>query len=124
MMCPDCKYKPEARSVIHVSEDGQAFICPQCKLSTPRAYWDELHQIVNKPPDNVNHPAHYAEHYPFEVKDAIKLILDECCEGMEAYDCYCLGNELKYRLRAGFKNEDKIEEDIKKAMFYNKERRQ
>jgi hypothetical protein len=74
--------------------------------------------------DQVNSPQHYADHYPFEVCEAIKGLLDSFCEGMEAYDCYCLGNELKYRLRAGFKEPDKIEQDIKKALWYNKARRE
>lgn len=36
--------------------------------------------------------------------------------GPDAYKAYCLGNELKYRLRAGFKGE--IGEEIGKAMKY------
>lgn len=66
--------------------------------------------------DNVNHPAHYKK-FPFEVKEIIRHIL-----GDTGYKNYCLGNEIKYRLRAGFKDPDKIKEDIEKAMFYNKER--
>jgi hypothetical protein len=55
--------------------------------------------------------------YPFEVLEAIHTLL-----GTEGYKHYLLGNELKYRLRAGFKGKDKVQEDIDKALFYNKER--
>ena len=74
--------------------------------------------------DMVNSPQHYADHYPFEVCDAIEFILNNgWCNTLTRYEAYCLGNELKYRLRAGFKHEDKIEEDIKKALWYNRARR-
>jgi len=63
----------------------------------------------------VNRPAHY-NHLPTEVIDIIKGVLDEA--DVDAFDAYCLGNALKYRLRAGVKDPDKIEEDIKKAMWY------
>ncbi len=66
--------------------------------------------------DMVNHPPHY-NMYPFEVLEAIHTLL-----GTEGYKHYLLGNELKYRLRAGFKGKDKVQEDIDKALFYNKER--
>ena len=65
--------------------------------------------------DNVNHPGHYALHYPLEVKDVIEIVLINAY-GPDAYKAYCLGNELKYRLRAGFKGEPG--EDIAKAMKY------
>jgi hypothetical protein len=65
--------------------------------------------------DSVNHPGHYALHYPLEVKDMIEIILINAY-GPDAYKAYCLGNELKYRLRAGFKGE--IGEEIGKAMKY------
>lgn len=71
--------------------------------------------------DVVNSPSHYADHYPFEVCEAIQLILNSI--ELEPYDAYCLGNELKYRLRAGFKEPDKIEQDVQKSLWYNKERR-
>ncbi len=65
--------------------------------------------------DNVNHPDHYALHYPLEVKDMIEIILINAY-GPDAYKAYCLGNELKYRLRAGFKGD--VSEEIGKAMKY------
>ena len=80
----------------------------------------EMLESLSKPilmsQDMVNHPPHY-NMYPFEVLEAIQSLL-----GTEGYKAYLLGNELKYRLRAGFKDKDKVQEDIDKALFYNKER--
>ncbi len=72
--------------------------------------------------DPVNNPSHYTEKYPFEVKDVIRLIMNIYCEELSPYECGCLYNELKYRLRAGFKDPTKIKEDLDKALFYNNER--
>ena len=65
--------------------------------------------------DAVNHPAHYKE-YPMEVKEIIRAVLGE-----DGYKAYTVGNELKYRLRAGFKTGSYVE-DMEKAMFYRRER--
>ncbi len=65
--------------------------------------------------DSIN-PAHYKEVYPFEVIDLIRLAMTR-----EQFIGYCLGNELKYRLRAGIKS-DNMEEDIRKAMWYKQTR--
>lgn len=70
----------------------------------------------------VNHPDHYAKVYPFETKDLVRLALNLHGEELSPYEAYCLGNELKYRLRCGFKDPSKIQEDIEKALFYNNER--
>ncbi len=63
----------------------------------------------------VDHPEHYQQ-YPLEVIEIIHLIL-----GDEGFKSYCLGNEIKYRLRAGFKSNS--DEDIAKAMKYREFRR-
>ena len=70
------------------------------------------------PANNVEHPAHYADHYPLEVIEIIRLVLAYVVEDMSWFEGYCLGNELKYRLRAGFRGD--AGEDIKKAMMYHK----
>jgi ribosomal protein S6 len=59
--------------------------------------------------ENVNHPAHYggAEN-PYEV---IKVIEFYKC-------CFCIGNVLKYILRAGKKDLAKEIEDLEKAAWY------
>jgi hypothetical protein len=62
----------------------------------------------------VEHPAHYTA-YPVEVIDIIKLALEEAY-GPDGFKAYCLGNEIKYRMRAGLKGDTL--EDIKKAMKY------
>jgi len=62
--------------------------------------------------DNVKHPQHYRE-YPKEIIDVIKFILGE-----EGFIAYCMGNEIKYRMRAGFKND--VKEDMDKAFMYKK----
>jgi hypothetical protein len=45
----------------------------------------------------------------------IKVILNEC-PSLTPFEAYCFGNELKYRLRAGFKGDTL--EDIEKALKY------
>lgn len=56
----------------------------------------------------VNHPAHYLKSSGHEVIDVI-----------EAWDLdFCLGNAVKYIARAGKKDKDKREEDLRKAMWY------
>lgn len=67
---------------------------------------DSKHSIEK---DNVNHPEHYTW-------------LKEKC-GIEVLDItrhldFSLGNAVKYILRAGKKDADKIVEDLKKAVFY------
>lgn len=62
--------------------------------------------------DNVNSPAHYTA-YPLEVINIIHAIL-----GNEGFRAYCFGNEIKYRMRAGFKGD--AMEDIQKALAYKK----
>lgn len=75
--------------------------------------------MSNKSNDNVNHPSHYT------------WLKDKC--GIEVIDItrhldFCLGNAVKYILRAGLKNEEgmsKVEkeiEDLEKAIFYIKDR--
>lgn len=61
-------------------------------------------------PDAVHHPPHYKQ-YPVEVIDIIRHTL-----GPEGFRAYCIGNELKYRLRAGDKGD--AAQDIAKAMKY------
>ena len=57
--------------------------------------------------DLVNHPKHYTRG-SIEVKD---FIHDQKLG-------YSLGNAVKYICRAGYKNPDKWEEDLKKALWY------
>lgn len=69
----------------------------------------------NKKQDAIN-PSHYKDVYPFEVITMIREMLTP-----EQFVGFCLGNEIKYRMRAGLKS-SKIEEDIKKALWYKEAR--
>ena len=61
--------------------------------------------------DHVNHPAHYGGgDNPYE---AIKII-----EAHGEGKGFCIGNALKYILRAGKKDPNKEAEDLKKAIWY------
>ena len=56
----------------------------------------------------VNHPKHYHKETGFEVIDVI-----------EAWNLnFSLGNAVKYISRAGYKDRDKSEEDLQKAIWY------
>jgi len=69
--------------------------------------------------DSVNSPNHYQQ-FSKEVKDIIRFTL-----GDEGYKAYCQGNEIKYRLRAGFKDSHLMgagDIDLAKAMKYNRMR--
>ena len=61
-------------------------------------------------PDLVHRPAHYQQ-FGMEVIDIIRHAL-----GPEGFLAYCIGNEIKYRLRAGDKGD--AAQDIAKAMKY------
>lgn len=59
--------------------------------------------------ENINHPAHYGG--KDNIYEAIKII--------EHYKLgFCLGNTLKYILRAGKKDPEKYIEDLEKAKWY------
>jgi hypothetical protein len=69
----------------------------------------------------IHSPNHYKQ-FDKEVKDIIRFVL-----GDEGYKAYCQGNELKYRLRAGFKDAHMLnpgQVDIEKALKYNDFRRE
>lgn len=61
--------------------------------------------------DKVNNPKHYKIFPNMEVLDVIKKTLT-----LEEFVGYCKGNVLKYRLRAGKK--DNLQQDIDKADYY------
>lgn len=78
---------------------------------------DEKGQYVHLQPteaDPVQHPLHYTA-YPVEVIDIIKAAL-----GPEGFKAYYFGSEIKYRMRAGLKGDDKAQEDLAKAMTYKR----
>ena len=67
--------------------------------------------------DNVNHPEHYTSH-PSGI---------ECIEVTRHY-CFSIGNAIKYLWRAGLKKDASLTdnqkeiEDLKKAIWYIKDR--
>ena len=60
--------------------------------------------------DAVNHPAHYSHAGEFEP---IKIIF-----ALGWGVPFCLGNALKYIIRAGLKQGESISKDLRKAAFY------
>lgn len=70
----------------------------------------------NKAVDVVNHPKHYEVWDGLEAKEIVRMLLTE-----EEYNGWCKGNLIKYRMRAGLKNPQKIVEDIEKAEWFKRE---
>lgn len=66
--------------------------------------------------DVVNHPKHYEVWDGLEAKEIVRMLLTE-----EEYNGWCKGNLIKYRMRAGLKNPQKIVEDIEKAEWFKRE---
>ena len=68
----------------------------------------------HKEDDGVKQPSHYQL---FEGVEAIEVIARSMTQ--EMFKGYCLGNILKYRLRAGKKSElATLDKDMAKATFY------
>lgn len=72
---------------------------------------DDIKHKVERVLDAVNSPQHYQF---FPNLEAIVVIARSMTQ--EQFYGYCLGNRLKYRLRAG--NKDKLEQDIAKSDKY------
>lgn len=78
----------------------------------PKEQLEYYHQTMQKlKPDAVNHPKHYAV---FEQLEAIEVIASSMTT--DQFYGYCLGNILKYRLRAGGK--DDVMQELGKADKY------
>ena len=72
-----------------------------------------LEEYANKIPEDLVHsPKHYQVFPDIEAIDVIAKVLTP-----EQFKGYCLGNMLKYRLRAGKK--DNLQQDINKAEKYS-----
>jgi len=63
--------------------------------------------------NHTNSPKHYDTVFDKEVYEIIHDVL-----GDEMFKGFCLGNILKYRLRAGKKPNEPVERDIEKALKY------
>lgn len=92
--------------------------CKYCPFNTEVSTLGEVRAMKDsKAPsvdDGVKQPSHYQL---FEGVEAIEVIARSMTQ--EMFKGYCLGNILKYRLRAGKKSElATLEKDMAKATFY------
>lgn len=92
--------------------------CSECPPQRKRYNsWEVRSMKGGKSPsvdDGVKQPSHYQL---FEGVEAIEVIARSMTQ--EMFKGYCLGNILKYRLRAGKKSElATLEKDMAKATFY------
>lgn len=88
---------------------GETFINWLCKEFS---ICQESRQVEEEP-DSVNHPDHYMLMDGVQVIDVIREVLDR--SGLKGCEAFCLGNVIKYVLRADQKNGV---EDYKKADKY------
>lgn len=95
--CESCYY-------YYIDECNHDYFCKSME------YYEPKREVPEE--DKVNHPKHY-NMFCTEVIDVIKSCLTE-----EEFKGYLKGNMLKYRMRAGFKNKDKREEDLDKSNWY------
>ena len=87
-------------------------VCMACLEKDDR--YPHTCQPVDKPIEGVTKPSHYML---FDDIEAIEVIARSMTR--EQFKGYCLGNILKYRLRAGKKSElAYLEKDMAKANFY------
>lgn len=101
--------------LVSVTCQGKAHLVKQCNLILTQSA-TSAPPIPCAPegipaPDAVNSPKHYQF---FPDLEAIEVIARSMTQ--EQFYGYCLGNRLKYRLRAG--NKDKLEQDIAKSDKY------
>lgn len=97
---------------ILASSDGERLITlplPSSKKEIPSTQVIESEQASKT--DQVKNPKHYQF---FDGLEAIEIIAASMTR--EQFYGYCLGNKLKYRLRAGEK--DNLQQDIDKSNFY------
>lgn len=97
-----------------VPRSEEELACHACLMNDDRyehTCKKEESNMLDKPKNMVTHPNHYMF---FEGVEAISIIARSMTE--EGFKGYCMGNMLKYRLRAGEKWN--AEEDLKKAEFY------
>lgn len=92
--------------------------CKECPLNVKGMTIGKVRAMQDsKTPDvdnGVKQPSHYQL---FEGVEAIEVIARSMTQ--EMFKGYCLGNILKYRLRAGKKSElATLEKDMAKAAFY------
>lgn len=99
-----------AREVLHVEDD--LLVLDGVLASWHSGLFQAYSTVRAAAPDAVNSPKHYQF---FQDLEAIEVIARSMTQGQ--FYGYCLGNRLKYRLRAG--NKDKLEQDIAKSDKYS-----
>ena len=104
----------DCNTCFYDEQDISEYPCSDCSSFSN---WRYEEGPISPVVDHVNSPGHYTA-YPTEVIDMIRMILTE-----EQFKGYCLGNEIKYRMRAGIKDKNKIVEDIMKAEKYREWRK-
>ncbi len=120
--CKDNKAHPAGVFTVkgHYSSSVGNFLCLEELPRAPGGWAPDKFDVVTylneevKPVykvDVVKAPSHYQF---FPGCEAIEVIASSMTE--EMFKGYCMGNRLKYRLRAG--NKDKLEQDIAKSDFY------
>ncbi|ARB12470.2 hypothetical protein BIS33_16 [Klebsiella phage vB_KpnP_BIS33] len=110
--------RPDSTKCVHGVRCGTVR-CTECPLNVKgttlgevRAMKDSKAKSVDD--DGVKQPSHYQL---FDSVEAIEVIARSMTQ--EMFKGYCLGNILKYRLRAGKKSElATLEKDMAKATFY------
>ncbi len=80
----------------------------------PSARYVAMDDAIVKSYESINRPSHY-NLCGSDTMAAIEKIL-----GTEAYLGFLCGNVWKYRIRCGKKDGSNIEQDIKKALYYEK----
>lgn len=102
----------ETESVIYKDNPGEGFWVKNSEIELiQKASVVKSEGSKELKPDAVNHPKHYAV---FEQLEAIEVIASSMT--VEQFYGYCLGNILKYRLRAGGK--DDVMQELGKADKY------
>lgn len=109
-ICDQLHVDPRAaREVLHV--EGDLLVFDGDPSSWSSGLFQAYSTVRAAAPDAVNSPKHYQF---FPDLEAIEVIARSMTK--EQFYGYCLGNRLKYRLRAG--NKDKLEQDIAKSDKY------
>lgn len=94
---------PIGGRVTLIYDDGS--VCPEFEGDNGRPRYIYLDDVEPATADMVNHPPHYKA-LGFEVIDITEKLN------------FCLGNAVKYILRADFKHDDNGIEDLDKARWY------
>jgi Protein of unknwon function (DUF3310) len=87
-----------------------------CTVRNGQKGWEVVEPITEEKllqKDDVNHPKHYNS-------DVFPQVIDMMLKTFSKIEvlAFCKLNSFKYRMRAGIKDSNKIEEDIKKAIWY------